>query len=445
MAAGAMPESAAVDPTGRFAYVANASPGSISMYTINATTGALTAIGSVATALGNSAVAVDPSGDFAYVASGGSILTYNIAPSTGLLTIADTLVDQWNAGYLAMTGGNTPVTRTPKFAYAANHGSNVSMYSINATSGALTATGTVAAGNLPSSMAVDPSGRFAYLTSQDPITTIVSVSMYTMDAATGALTSVGTIPASGPGPGSVAVDPSGRFAYVTSNQTSNNLSIFNIDATTGVLSPSATMTAGLIPDSVAFDPSGRSAYVGESGNILVFSIDPTTGALTSTGTTTGGSQGTLMAVHPSGRFAYEANTGPGNILMYTIDSANGALTSFGTVPAGGSPISVAVDPSGRFAYTANGSSSNVSMYTINPATGTLTSIGTIAAGMSPTWVTVDPSGRFVYVANFGGTSSGSVGSVSTYYIDPTTGALTSLGTIPAGMEPVSVVTTGTIQ
>jgi YVTN family beta-propeller protein len=78
-------------------------------------------------------------------------------------------------------------------------------------------------------VAVDPAGKFAYvanLGSND-------VSMYTIDATTGALTPIGTIPAA-LSPTSIAVHPSGKFAYVT-NSGSNDVSIYSIDATTGVL------------------------------------------------------------------------------------------------------------------------------------------------------------------------------------------------------------------
>jgi YVTN family beta-propeller protein len=63
------------------------------------------------------------------------------------------------------------------------------------------------------------------------------------------------------------------------------------------------------------------------------------------------------------------------------------------------------------------------MYTIDPTSGALTSIGTIAAGTFPVSVAVDPSGKFAYVANHGSNN------VSMYAIDPTTGVLTLIGTI----------------
>jgi YVTN family beta-propeller protein len=82
------------------------------------------------------------------------------------------------------------VDPTGKFAYVTNSASNdVSMYTINATTGALTSTGMIATGTVPVSVAVDPAGKFAYVTNSASN----DVSIYSIDAATGALTLIGTI------------------------------------------------------------------------------------------------------------------------------------------------------------------------------------------------------------------------------------------------------------
>ena len=59
----------------------------------------------------------------------------------------------------------------------------------------------VPAGDAPSSIAVDPSGRFVYVTNlaSDDVTT------YGIDQATGALTEVGTETAAGNGPQGIAI------------------------------------------------------------------------------------------------------------------------------------------------------------------------------------------------------------------------------------------------
>ena len=298
------PQSIAVDPTGKFAYVASlgcngGTGGYLSMYTINPTTGALASIGLPVTTYGygfyGEPVTVDPSGKFVYVTNLGDVYDYGDG--------AD---------------------------------GSVAMYAIDATTGALTSTGTIN-GNcpglcFPSSVVVDPSGRFAYAPANGSNPgSAGSVSMYTINATTGALASIGTIPTD-TGPGSVAVDPSGKFAYVT-NSNSNDVSMYTINSTTGALTSIGTIATGASPISVAVDPSGSFAYVANYGsnNVSIYSINATTGALTSIGTTAAGSNPTSIAIHPSGTFAYVTNSNSNNVSMFTINPATGALTLIGTI------------------------------------------------------------------------------------------------------------------
>jgi 6-phosphogluconolactonase len=99
-AAGGFPVSATVDPSGKFAYVANYVDNTVSAYTINRSTGALGAVSGTPFAAGNSpaSVAVDPSGQLAYVAnvcnssadcSAGTVSAYSIDSSTGALSAVD--------------------------------------------------------------------------------------------------------------------------------------------------------------------------------------------------------------------------------------------------------------------------------------------------------------------------------------------------------------------
>src|SRR5258705_12595472 len=99
----------------------------------------------------------------------------------------------------------TPVL-TPQFAYVANFTSNnISAYTINAGTGALTAVGSpIAAGSGPAAVTVHPSGKFAYVANFDSN----DVSAFTINASTGSLTPVGPPVAAGNTPASVTVDPS---------------------------------------------------------------------------------------------------------------------------------------------------------------------------------------------------------------------------------------------
>jgi len=86
-----------VEPTGRFAYVANGGSNDISTYAIARTGGALTPSGArVAAGTAPTALAVDPTGKFLYVShpgvngANGTVSAYALDPTTGTPVIAGT-------------------------------------------------------------------------------------------------------------------------------------------------------------------------------------------------------------------------------------------------------------------------------------------------------------------------------------------------------------------
>jgi len=347
------PQAIAMDPAGKFAYVLNGGcnggvGGYVSMYTINPTTGALASIGPPVSTYGfgdyPGSITVDPFGKFAYVTnegdpwgyeagSNGSVAMYSIDATTGALISTATI-----NGNCPGLCDPSPIVVDPsgKFAYVVNGGAggpfSIEMYTIDAANGALTTVGTIAAGGVPSSVAVDPAGKFVYMATANIAPGLAgSVSAYGINATTGALTSVGTI-AAGTFPAFVAVDPAGKFAYVT-NSGSNDVSMYTINATTGALTSIGTIAAGTGPVSGAVDPSGKFAYVtnSSSNDVSMYAINATTGALTSIGTIAAGSTPTSIAIHPSGKFAYVTNSASNDVSMYSIDSATGALTLIGTI------------------------------------------------------------------------------------------------------------------
>jgi len=353
---------------------------------------------------------------FAYVANNGSntVSAYTIDSTTGALS--EVVGSPFGAGILPFS---VTVDPTGKFAYVANNGSDdISAYTI-ASTGALTpinCSGTCSGKNFPAGMgpvsvSVDPTGKFAYVANNGSD----DISAYTI-ASTGALTPIncsGTcsgknFPA-GMGPGSVTVDPSGQFAYVANG--SDDVSAYTIESTTGALTPVScsgttcsgiNFPAGSLPGSVTVDPSGQFAYVANwgSGDVSAYTID-STGALTQVlcgsvlpicngDNFKSGTLPSSITIDPSGKFAYVANWSPGfgTISAYKIDGTTGALTEVAGSPfgAGTGPFSVTVDPSGKFAYVANQGDninpSDVSAYTID-STGALIPIicsGTTCSG-----------------------------------------------------------------
>ena len=304
-----------------------------------------------------------------------------------------------------------------------------------------------------------------------------SISAYSINAASGvlgALTDVngGTAGnqasiSTGDNPKSIAVHPSGGFAYVANqgngSTTGNTLSVYSINTGSGALSAidadaasgvQPTIATGTFPYAVAVDPLGKFAYVANdgysvsnpsgSGNVSAYLINQTSGALTPVGSpVVAGTNPRSVAIDPTGKCALVASAGSDNVKSYAIDSATGALTPVSTIAAGSAPRSVAIDPNtGQYAYVANAGGNSVSAFSVNPTTCAIAAINadgatpalTIAAGLAPFSVNVDPSGQFVYVANLGSNN------VSVYGIGAG-GTLTWLQTIATGNGPTSVTTT----
>jgi 6-phosphogluconolactonase (cycloisomerase 2 family) len=273
----AFPFSIAIDPTNRFAYVANygatATPtdgNSVSEYGINPD-GTLTPIGKVPTGTQPNSVVVDPTGKYVYTANysngtAGSVSQFSINADGSLTSLGTDVASGAGAASLAFDPSGT-------FLYVANYkANNVSQFSIGA-SGVLTpVNAAVAAGTGPNSIAVDPAGHM--FVADDAAPQIAALDVGAGGILTAAATSAyGT----GPNPFSVTFDPSHRYVYVANaNATPGSLAVagsppstvsqFSID-TNGVLSPlaSPTVAAGLTPSFIAVDPTGTFAYVANRG------------------------------------------------------------------------------------------------------------------------------------------------------------------------------------
>ncbi len=285
------------------------------------------------------------------------------------------------------------------------------------------------------------SNQFAYVANQDSN----DVSGYKIDAAKGTLIPVAESPfiTGKSGPTSVAVDPAGRFLYVTNQYAQDNdIAGFHIDRDTGKLTqaPGSPFAAGSGPASIAIDPSGRFAYVANLGsnNVSAYRIDQNTGRLIAVAGSpfAAGNFPSHVTVDPQGNFVYVTNEMANNLSGYTINSTTGALTAISgsPFPTETFPLSVAVDPNDRFVYVANQGSNNISGYTINATTGALTVLDTspFAAGSGGvTGVTVDPNGSFVYVAGYGGIFAYKINQSITAFGGPTFPPLSLYGQLTA--------------
>jgi 6-phosphogluconolactonase (cycloisomerase 2 family) len=284
------------------------------------------------------------------------------------------------------------------YLYAVNNGgTNVSMYTINRTTGQLTSNGApiAAAGTNTQAIRVDPTGRFAYVVNAGPFPGNGSVDAYSINGS-GQLVSLGAAIPAGTQPTGLTIDPLGRFVYVA-NTTTNDLSIYSIDANGGPTSNGTLTFVGtqsqLGADGVAADPSGRFLYAttrtqGAPAKVIPYAIGSNGTLIARTAVNGSGTMGPV-AVDPTGRIVHALDINNSFILVYEINLITGALTLMDMRSTGPAPNAIAVDPQGKFVYTTN-SDATISIFRIL-SNGMLTLGNTIAspnAGTSPRGIVV---------------------------------------------------------
>jgi len=296
--------------------------------------------------------------------------------------------------------------------------------------------------NVPSSVAIDPSGAFALVTDE------YNNRIRRVEIATGATTTLaGSILGfrNGAGgsakfnrPAGVAIDPSGVFALVTDYL---NHRIRRVEIATRVVTTLAgSGTAGFgngagssakfnWPRGVAIDPSGAFALVADSVNHRIRRVEIATRVVTTLagsilGFRNGAGSSAMfnnpfgVTIDPSGAFALVADRGGQRIRRVEIATrvvttlagsgsvgfANGA----GSSAKFNNPCGVAIDPSGAFALVAD--IYNHRIRRVEIATRVVTTLagnGSTGANADssavfsvPFGVTIDKSGAFALVTDY---------------------------------------------
>jgi 6-phosphogluconolactonase (cycloisomerase 2 family) len=369
----------------RFAYVANRFDGSVSGYATHAANGHLTSLGKImANGTGQiDQVVAHPSGLFLYSINGDGVTVYSVNPVSGALTDA------------GLTGG------------------------------ALTAGGSYFG-------AVDPSGRWLYVASSS--LTTQQVSAFSINQSTGALTLIGSVPNPATSPSDLHVTPNGQFVYVINSD--NSISAYAINSTTGALTAVTNPTTTLnSPVFGAIDPTSTYLFVANHGNstITPFTIG-TTGALTAgtpfavTGATNLGS----LVVDPTSKFLYVVDpTAPG-VFVLSIGTG-GALTQTinggSAYPLGSQPLGIAIDPTGKTVLVANDTSNTLSVFTA-AADGSLTADPQVQTAGGPAFpVFVNGTAEAASSVSSVVAANSTAGTLSDFTLG-STGALTAVNTTP---------------
>ena len=311
------------------------------------------------------------------------------------------------------SGGNNPVTLVAApnghDLYVLNHDTSTVVHFSIGTDGKIYPenTYTVVQGNgltgsFPTAAAIDPTGKFIYITFtyQNGFTPVL------------------------PGPGGIAIFPINSDGSLGTALIANGLPYVPVgDNPVGITvsakdSPDGTTGYVYVVDQES--PTTSTAH----GVLLAFTENTSTGALTAVGAgVAAGTTPSAIAEDPTGHFIYVTDQATNQLYGYTVLSTGAPVAQINSpFTTGLYPLGITIDPRGTFVYVANFASSTVSTYVINTATGALSGgTGAVSTATGPTCVTIDPAlGIYLY------TSNNTDNSVSAEQLNPHTGALSQV-------------------
>jgi 6-phosphogluconolactonase len=299
-------------PDGRFLYAVNwqtpeaAKGDTVTAYSINKNTGALTFLNTVSAGGGlPNQVIVDPQGKFAMVTNYGFHGTepdHNNSSLAALPIQADGslghpfYVDHHTGPALSprqTTGAHTHgviFTKDDRLAFVAELGlDRVYTYYVDAAKPTVTTADrpfvSMSAGSGPRRLALSPDEKFLYVNHE----TDSKVSAFAVDRGVlKEIQQISTLPPDFTGRNSTAeiqMDTAGRFLYV-SNRGADSIAVYAVDPGKGRLTLRELVPAlGQSPRNITIDPTGRYLFAANqySNNVVIFSVDAQTGHLTPTG------------------------------------------------------------------------------------------------------------------------------------------------------------------
>lgn len=214
--------------------------------------------------------------------------------------------------------------------------------------------------------------------------------------------------------GNLAVDPFNRFLYALNSPgypNTGTVAVYRIKPNGSLSSvPGSPFPTGVDSSSIAVDPFGRFIYVSnfDSKTVSVYSVPGNGTLLPVPGSPfyTGKYSLSLVA-ESTGRFLYVASNLEVSISAYQV-AANGVLTqALGSPTLIGTPWcqTLGYNPVGGYLYLLIGIS-EFSTFHINPVTGLPDPLQGISVGNyfdnNPVGICVSPNGKFVYEGNANG-------------------------------------------
>src|SRR6267378_5098390 len=324
--------------------------------------------------------------NIAVPASSNTVSAFSVLPNGALAPVSGSPFPSGGTG--DGSGGLSAshrITVTRNFLYAANDRSNdISAFKIDTTTGVLTTVAgspfvTGGSGNGGISLAVTPNGRFLYAGSNASS----NISIFSIAPSTGALTLIGSPVPTGPAgvagtPAGIKVSPNGRFLAVAlpfdpAFFSGGAVAMFAIDGSTGALtpvtgSPFATRAGGDFATDVDINCKSNLLFNAEgtlgTTTVSVFAIAPNGALNPITGSPfifPNGLNSNVGVLSPDNQHLFVSNQGSNQIT--SLDLAPGPSPPAGTLseetgspvgdPGGTTPDGMATNREGTLLYVAN--------------------------------------------------------------------------------------------
>ena len=303
---------------------------------------------------------------------------------------------------LAAPGRPAPMCLSPdkRFLYVGRRDAlEVSAYRINPADGGLDLIGAAGLESDPCYLSTDRRGKY-----------LLSAYYNAGHAAVHSLNADGSVAvppvewrATGAGAHCFQTDPTNRYGYVphiAAGPGPNAIFQFRFDPASGRIAANepdrVSPPEPIGPRHFCFHPALDLIYCSnEQGcSITGYHLDPDTGALTAFQTLS-----TLPAdfaernscsqiqITPDGRYLYAPNRGHDSIAGFAV-AADGSLTALGQTAAEKTPRAFSIDPTGNFLYSAGLDSGRLAAYRIDQTSGALTRLATYDVGAGPMWVSL---------------------------------------------------------
>jgi 6-phosphogluconolactonase len=334
-----------------------------------------------------------------------------------VLALAPLLLSQILSAQLVYVGTYTAPQSTSKGIYA---------YRFDEKTGKMSPLGLMAETPNPTFLAVHPSGKYLYAINE--VDTFNgkkagSVSAYSIDKSTGKLTALNTVSSASPGPCHLSVDATGK-AVVVANYSGGSFASFPVlpDGKLGEAASFIQEHGSSIDKGRQNEPHGHSAVITKNNKfvlaadlgtdkVMIFKLDPATAKITPNtpafGSVKPGSGPRHIAIAPDQKHVYVVSEMASTVTTFDFNPKTGEMKDIGVVSTlpddfkgKSTTAEIMIDAKGQHLYASNRGDDSITVFSIDPKTALPKRIDiTPTGGKTPRAFVIDPSGNYIVAGN----------------------------------------------